>query len=67
MRTLLNVTKKCGYKSGRTLDIGWNGINSNPFKLKAIGIEDDACINILCGQIIGLFGYVRYFRHKSFK
>ena len=63
----IEFLKKCGYKSARALDIGWNDVNSNPFKLKAIGIEDDACINILCGQIIGLFSYIRYFRHGSFK
>jgi hypothetical protein len=32
-----------------------------------MGIEDDVSINILCGQIIGLFGYIRYFLHGSFK
>lgn len=63
----IEFLKKCGYKAGRTLDIGWNGVNSNPFKLKAMDIEDDACINILCGQVIGLFGYVRYFRYRSLK
>jgi peptidoglycan/xylan/chitin deacetylase (PgdA/CDA1 family) len=63
----IEFLKKCGYKSARTLDIGWNDANSKPFKLKAIGIEDDACTNTLCGQIIGLFGYIRYFLHGSFK
>ena len=42
-------------------------MNSDPYKLKAMGVEDDACINILCGQIIGLFGYMRYFRYGCFK
>jgi hypothetical protein len=63
----IKFLKECGYKSARTLDIGFNDINSNPFKLKAMGVEDDASINILCGQIIGLFGYIRYFRYGSFK
>ena len=63
----IEFLRKCGYKSGRTLDIGFNDINSDPYKLKAMGIEDDACINILCGQVIGLFGYVRYFRYRSLK
>ena len=63
----IEILKKCGYNSARTLDIGFNDMNSDPYKLKAIGIEDDACISILCGQITGLFGYIRYFRHGSFK
>jgi len=63
----IDFLRKCGYKSARTLDVGFNDMNSDPYKLKAIGIEDDACINILCGQIIGLFGYIRYFQKGSFK
>jgi len=30
-----------------------------------MSIEDDASINILCGEISGLFGYLRYLRHGS--
>ena len=63
----IEFVKKCGYKSARALDIGWNDVNSNPFKLKAMGIEDNACINILCGQVCGLFGYLRFLRHRSFR
>ena len=63
----IEFLRKCGYKSARTIDIGFNDINSDPYKLKAMGIEDDVSINILCGQIIGLFGYVRYLQHGSFK
>ena len=63
----IEFLKECGYKSGRTLDIGWNDVNSDPYKLKAMGIEDGACINILCGQVCGLFGYLRFLRHRSFR
>jgi len=63
----IEFLKKCGYKSARSLDIGFSDTNSDPYKLKAIGIEDDACINILCGQICGLFGYLRFLRHGSFR
>jgi len=58
--------KKFGYRSGRTLDLGWNDINTNPFKLKAMGLQDNASINILCGQISRIFGYFRYLRWGSF-
>lgn len=61
----IELVKKCGYKSARTLDVGWNDVNSDPYRLKAIGIEDDASINILCGQLTGLFAYVKYLRHGS--
>jgi peptidoglycan/xylan/chitin deacetylase (PgdA/CDA1 family) len=61
----IEYVKKCDYKSARILDIGWNDNNSNPYKLKSMGIQDDATINILCAQICGFFGYLRFLRHGS--
>jgi len=63
----IRYLKKFGYKSARTLDIGWNDIKSNPYKLKTMEIENNASINILCAKINGLFGYLRYLRYGSFK
>ena len=57
---------KYGYMSSRTIDLGWNDINTNKYKLKCMSIEDDASLNILNAQIIGFFGYLRYLRHGSF-
>jgi peptidoglycan/xylan/chitin deacetylase (PgdA/CDA1 family) len=54
------------YKSGRTVDVGWNDVNSNPFKLKSMGIDDDATINILSAQVCGFLGYLRYVKYGSF-
>jgi len=58
--------RACGYRSARTLDVGWNGVDADPYRLKAIGIEDDASINILCGQLTGIFAYLKYLWHGSF-
>lgn len=63
----LEYIKNSGYKSARTFDVGWNNVDSDPYKLKAMGVEDDASINILCAQISGFFGYLRYFRYGSLK
>ncbi|MHA1381513.1 MAG: polysaccharide deacetylase family protein [Candidatus Helarchaeota archaeon] len=63
----IEYLKSYGYKSARTIDIGWNNINSELYRLKAIGVEDDASINILCGQVCGFFGYLKYLRYGSFK
>jgi peptidoglycan/xylan/chitin deacetylase (PgdA/CDA1 family) len=63
----IQYVKECGYASARTLDWGWNDISSDPYRLKAIGIEDDASINVLCGQTTGLFAYLKYLRHGSHK
>jgi len=61
----INFLKDCGYKSGRTLDVGWNNINTDVYKLKSMVIEDDASINILNGQISGVFPYFKYFFRGS--
>lgn len=63
----IEYIKDSGYKSARTLDIGWNDINSDPYKLKAMPIQDDASVNTLCARISGFFGYLRYLRYGSFK
>ena len=63
----IEYLKNCGYKSARTLDVGWNDVNSDQYRLKTIGVEDDASINIFCGQINGFFGYLRYLRYGNFK
>lgn len=54
----VNFLKKSGFKSARTIDVGWNDENTNPFKLKAMGVQDEVSINILCAQIAGFFGYL---------
>jgi len=59
--------KNCGYKSARTIDVGWNDINSDPYRLKSMCIQDNASINILCAQLTGFFGYLRCLRYGSLK
>lgn len=63
----IEYLKNFGYKSARTLDIGWNDVNSDLYRLKAMGIEDNASINVLNAQIIGFFGYLRFLRYRSFR
>jgi peptidoglycan/xylan/chitin deacetylase (PgdA/CDA1 family) len=62
----IRFLKASGYRSGRTADLGWNGVNSDPYRLKAMGIEDDASLSVLCAEVCGLFGYLRYLSHGSF-
>jgi peptidoglycan/xylan/chitin deacetylase (PgdA/CDA1 family) len=38
----IEIVKAGGFRSARTTDLGWNGINTSPYKLKAISISDDA-------------------------
>ena len=59
----MQYAEKCGYRSCRSVDLGWNDIHTDPNRLKAMGIEDDANINTLVGQITGFYGYLRFLRH----
>ncbi len=38
----IEIVKAGGFRSARTTDLGWNSINTSPYKLKAISISDDA-------------------------
>lgn len=49
-----------GYRSGRTCDVGWNDIYSDPYQLKSIPIDDQAPTNLLSAHVCGLFAYFRY-------
>ena len=63
--------KKCGYKSGRTTDPGWNDRTSDLFRLKVVAmIPDNASRNMLCAHLTGLPLLMEYFMRgvgKGFK
>ena len=61
----VEYAKEAGYRSSRSIDIGWNNVNSDPFRLKAMYVDDDASIYVLIAQISGFFGYLRYLRMGS--
>lgn len=56
-----------GYESARTLDVGWNHRKTDPYRLKAMGIQDNASMIVLCAQVHGFFGYFKYAFHGSCK
>lgn len=58
--------QQAGYKSARTVDVGWNDVNSHPFRLKGMYVDDDASLNVLNARVSGFFGYFRYMRFGSF-
>lgn len=58
--------KKVGYMSARTCDVGWNHMYTDPFRLKAMGIDDDSSINELISQLYGISGFLRFAKHGSF-
>lgn len=50
----LNFVKSAGYRSARTVDIGWNRSDTSPYKLKAIPISDDAGLIRFRAELTGI-------------
>jgi peptidoglycan/xylan/chitin deacetylase (PgdA/CDA1 family) len=61
------LVRSAGYRSARTLDVGWNDISSDPYRLRAMCVEDDASINVLCAQISGVFPFLHYLLRGNHK
>ncbi|MGQ9570400.1 MAG: polysaccharide deacetylase family protein [Thermodesulfovibrionales bacterium] len=62
----IELVKKAGYLSARTIDVGWNDIKTNPYKLKAKMVTDNASINLLAAQLSGITQFFRYFLKGGF-
>ena len=54
----IKYLKAAGYSSARTTDCGWNGVNSDPYKLKAHFISDDASVTLAACQTCGIIQYL---------
>ena len=52
------LAKQAGYRSARTVDLGWNSLRTDPFRLKCLGTSDAASINRLAGDLSGVSGWV---------
>lgn len=63
----IDFVKKAGYRSSRTIDVGWNTEDTDPYKLRILGISDDAPLNWLVAQMSGIIMYVRYFFRGKYK
>jgi peptidoglycan/xylan/chitin deacetylase (PgdA/CDA1 family) len=54
----IELARAAGYASARTIETGWTDATSDPYRLKILGISDDASVNLLAAQLSGL-PYVR--------
>lgn len=55
----LEMARQAGFHSARTTRIGHITADADVLQLPAMPVEDDASVNVLCGQAIGLFGTLR--------
>ena len=62
----IELVRAAGYRSARTVDVGWNSVRSDPFRLRVMGVTDDASVNILAAQTTGLTVYLRQLVAGSF-
>jgi peptidoglycan/xylan/chitin deacetylase (PgdA/CDA1 family) len=55
----VEYARKAGFASARTVDLGWTHVASDPYRLKAFGIADDASVHVLAAQLSGIPNYLR--------
>jgi peptidoglycan/xylan/chitin deacetylase (PgdA/CDA1 family) len=56
----IRLLREAGYLSARNTDVGWNDLNTDPYRLKATIITDNASIDLLAAQLSGITTYIRY-------
>jgi peptidoglycan/xylan/chitin deacetylase (PgdA/CDA1 family) len=61
----IQLLRSAGYLAARTLDLGFNDADSDPFRLKAVAVSDDCSPRWLSVQISMAAAYVRYLRQGS--
>jgi peptidoglycan/xylan/chitin deacetylase (PgdA/CDA1 family) len=54
------LLKEAGYLSSRTTDIGWNHLNTDPFKLRILGVSDNISVNWFTAELTGLPIYMKH-------
>jgi peptidoglycan/xylan/chitin deacetylase (PgdA/CDA1 family) len=63
----IELVQRAGYRSARTIDAGWNGVNADPYRLKGTWVSDDASVHRLAAQLSGVMSYLRYLRLGSLR
>jgi hypothetical protein len=62
----IELIKEAGFRSARTVDMGWNTATTDRFVLKALGTDDDSSINRLAGDLSGVSGWFARLKVGSF-
>ena len=62
----LAIVKDAGYLSARTIDAGWNDMDTDPYRLRITGVSDTASVNMLMVQLSGISMFVRYALKRCF-
>jgi peptidoglycan/xylan/chitin deacetylase (PgdA/CDA1 family) len=63
-RREVEMVKRAGYSSARTLDVGWNTASTDPYRLRFLGTTDDASVARLAADLSGA-GFLWRFRETG--
>jgi peptidoglycan/xylan/chitin deacetylase (PgdA/CDA1 family) len=55
----LELVERAGYRSARTIEMGFNDRDTDPLRLRIVGISDGASLNLLASQMTGIPGIRR--------
>jgi peptidoglycan/xylan/chitin deacetylase (PgdA/CDA1 family) len=55
----VELVRKAGFQSARTTEIGWNDPETDPFRLRILGVGDDVSLRVVTAQCTGLPGLRR--------
>jgi peptidoglycan/xylan/chitin deacetylase (PgdA/CDA1 family) len=61
----IELLRGAGYESARTVDIGWNGRRSDPYRLKILSVADDSTPTMLAADLTGLKWLSRLIRREG--
>jgi peptidoglycan/xylan/chitin deacetylase (PgdA/CDA1 family) len=54
------ILRSAGYRTARTLDVGWNDVHNDPLRLKAVAISDDSSCAWFAVQVSLIPAYFRH-------
>jgi peptidoglycan/xylan/chitin deacetylase (PgdA/CDA1 family) len=63
-RREVEMVKRAGYSSARTLDVGWNTPSTDPYQFRFLGTADDASVARLAADLSGA-GFLWTFRETG--
>jgi peptidoglycan/xylan/chitin deacetylase (PgdA/CDA1 family) len=50
----LALVREAGFESARTIETGWNSPKTDPYRLRILGMPDNASLNVVAAQSTGL-------------
>jgi peptidoglycan/xylan/chitin deacetylase (PgdA/CDA1 family) len=53
----VDFVRQAGFRSARTIDLGWNSLDTDPYRLKIVGVDDRDSLNRLVAQMSCVLSY----------